>query len=395
MKTLFRISVFASIAVLSALTASGSTPVALTGSDNPGFSFGYGVTINRYTAAVSGNGAIYVFVKPAGGWTSMTQTAKLTASDGASLYSVAISGNTIVAGSYLNSEAFVFVAPAGGWTDMTETAKLTASDGFSGDFFGSSVAISSNTVVVGAAQTNSIGARLPSVAAGSAYVYVRPAGGWLSTTETAKLVASDRVAGDALGESVGIQGNTIVAGAPNARIGGNTFQGAVYVFVKRGLSWVSTTETAKLTNPYIPYIDTLGFSVSISNNTIAAAGFELAFVYVKPSAGWMTTSTPTAQLTESPAHPNFGQSIAICKNVVVVGAPGNVPGVVSAADVYDQPLTGWKNMSQNFSVHSPVDGGHGSFGWSVGVSGYTVIVGYPQIFGFGTFGEVAYVYSGH
>lgn len=52
-------------------------------------------------------------------------------------------------------------------------------------------------------------------------------------------------------------------------------------------------------------------------------------------------------------------------------------------------------MSQNFVLGSPVDGGYGSFGWSVGISGYSVIAGYPRIFGTGNYGVVAYVFTGH
>ena len=104
-------------------------------------------------------GAAYVFVKPPSGWADMTPTAKLTASDGAPGdfmgLSVSISGNIVVVGAnQVDSQglgaAYVFVKPSGGWTDMTETAELTASDGAWGSFSGFSVSISRDTVVVGA-----------------------------------------------------------------------------------------------------------------------------------------------------------------------------------------------------------------------------------------------------
>jgi hypothetical protein len=90
------------------------------------------------------------------------QKAKLTASqrsaDDGFAWSVAISGSTVVVAAWMDDvgdnewqgSAYVFVRPAAGWTDMTPVAKLTASDGQDGDGFGSSVAISGNTVVVGA-----------------------------------------------------------------------------------------------------------------------------------------------------------------------------------------------------------------------------------------------------
>jgi len=381
---------FPATILLSAVIANGATPAALTGSDNPGYSFGSSVALGQNFAAVTGAGAVYVFVKPASGWVSMTQRAKLTASDGAYLSSVAISGNTIVAGAIASEEAFVFVEPATGWANTTETAKLRASDGFSGNYFGGAVSIYQGTIVVGAPQTNSVGAPPPGLA-GAVYVFVEPAGGWVSTTETAKLVASDGASGDGLGISVAVGGSTVVAGAPNASIGGNKFQGAAYIFVKRGAHWVGEAETAKLTIPYIPF-STLGFSVSISNHVVVASGNQIAFVYVQPSSGWTTTSTPTAQLTETQSHTYFGESISIRNDVVAVGAAGNSQGIVSEAEIYVKPSTGWTNMSQTLSLHSPKDGGHGSFGWSVGVWANNVIVGYPQLFGSGNFGEVAYVF---
>ncbi|MGA8150430.1 MAG: hypothetical protein WB952_05730 [Terriglobales bacterium] len=70
----------------------------LTASDGTGSSyFGSSVSISGDTAVASGSGAVYVFVKPTTGWANLTETAKLTASDGAFLDSVAIWGNTVAA----------------------------------------------------------------------------------------------------------------------------------------------------------------------------------------------------------------------------------------------------------------------------------------------------------
>src|SRR5262249_57460127 len=97
-----------------------------------------------------------------------------------------------------------------GWTNATETAKLTASDGAPNDFLGSSVAISGDTVVVGA-DLDTIGLN---VQQGSAYVFVKPGTGWADATQTAKLTASDGAGRDQFGLSVAITGDTLVVGAP-------------------------------------------------------------------------------------------------------------------------------------------------------------------------------------
>jgi hypothetical protein len=123
----------------------------------------------------------------------------------------------------------VFVEPAGGWAgNLTETAKLSASDGAAGDFFGRSVEISDDRVVVGAFGDD-VGNHPDQ---GSAYVFVEPAGGWGGNlTETAKVVASGGATLDNFGISVSISPDTLVVGAYGDDVGNHPNQGSGYVFV--------------------------------------------------------------------------------------------------------------------------------------------------------------------
>lgn len=185
-----------------------------------------------------------------------------------------ISGNTVVAATpnatigsnKYQGAVYVFVKPRSGWADMTQTAKLTASDGAYSDALGSSVAISGNTVIAGA----------PNVTVGSnqyqgaAYVFVKPASGWADTTQTAKLLASDGAFHDQFGQAVSISGNTAVIGALYASIGSHRYQGAAYVFVKPKQGWKNGTQTAKLTASDGMAYDALATSVAISGATVAA-----------------------------------------------------------------------------------------------------------------------------
>jgi hypothetical protein len=149
---------------------------------------------------------------------------------------VAISGSTIAAGCVLhavgaNSEqgaVYVFSEPAaGGWVNSTQTAELTASDGSAGDALGYSVAITGSTIVAGAPQ-HSVAANSQQ---GGVYLFAAAAaGGWRNATQAAELAASDGAAGDALGYSVAISGSTIVAGAPEHAIAGRGSPGDAYVF---------------------------------------------------------------------------------------------------------------------------------------------------------------------
>ena len=160
-----------------------------------------------------------MFAKPgAGSWVTGTETAKLTASDRALVdqfgQSVAVDGDTVVVGAYDDDDggendsglAYVFTKPGTGWADATETGKLTALVPDEDDYFGYSVAVNGDTVVVGALQADGF--------EGSVYVFTEPTdGGWADVTETAKLTASDGFFVDLLGYSVAVDGDTVVAGA--------------------------------------------------------------------------------------------------------------------------------------------------------------------------------------
>ena len=205
------------------------------------------------------SGAAYVFVRDlSGNW---SQQAKLKASDAATndafgFRGVSVNGDTVVIGAHANNDAcptflecnsgsaYVFVRPAGGWTgNLTEDAKLMASDAAFEDRFGNGVSVSGETVVVGASLNDDAGSD-----SGSAYVFERPGGGWSGNlTEDAKLTASDAAAGDLFGAFVSVSGETVVVGAfLDDDAGSNS--GSAYVFVRPAGGWLGDlTEDAKMT----------------------------------------------------------------------------------------------------------------------------------------------------
>jgi hypothetical protein len=282
-------------------------------------------------------GSAYVYVKPGGGWVNMTQTAKLTASDQGFSdnfgEAVAIAGNTIAVGAPRDDgaggnagAAYVFVKPGGAWANMTQTAKLTASDTTGTDQLGTSVDIDADTVVAGAQMDACSG-----VVCGSAYVYVKPGGGWANMTQTAKLTSSDAAPSTYLGRSVSISGNTIAVGAPEADCAAGTLCGAAYVYVKAAMGWSTMTQTAKLVLSDHDGEDTLGQSISINGDRIVAGADSRdcpagpacgsAFLFVKPPGGWVN-GTETAELRafDAAGLDEFGVSVAIDGARIVVGS---------------------------------------------------------------------------
>jgi len=359
----------------------------LTGSDETTTAgFGYSVAISGNVivvgspwATVGGNtwqGEAYVFVKPATGWANMTQTAILTASDGAAWSefgtSVGISGNTIVVGSYgsgaSNAAAYVFVEPPTGWAGMTETAELTATRGIL-----PVVGISGDVVVAWDPSNDGV------------EVFVEPAAGWTNMSPTAELTSSD---GNPIGNSVTISGNTIVASAPAATVGSNPYQGALYLFVRPATGWANMTQTAILSASDGESEDYLGASsngVSISGNTVLAGAPQhavngnfwqgAAYLFVRPSGGW-TNMTETAEFTAPDGGPVnlFGWSVFTSPGVAIVGAYWGGGDYQGAAYVYVKPAGGWATTSQS-TIELVGPGFASGFGASVGMSGNILVVG--------------------
>jgi hypothetical protein len=296
-------------------------------------------------------GAAYVFTPRSGKWANMTQTAELTASDGGegdSLgYSVAISGDTIVAGAPYHEvgsntsqgAAYVFTMPAGGWADTDQSAELTASDGAENDQLGYSVAIAENTVVAGA-PFHKVGSN---TSQGAAYVFTAPPGGWADTDQSAELTASDGAENDQLGYSVAIAENTVVAGAPRHMVGSNTSQGAAYVFTMPAGGWENTTQTAELTASDGGQSDQLGSSVAISDGTIVAGApyhdlgsnlFQgMTYLFTAAGGGW-TNATQTEGLSASDGTggDRLGSSVAISEKTIAAGAPFHVASYTSKGE---------------------------------------------------------------
>jgi len=290
------------------------------------------------------------FGKPAQSWVQMAELID----GGLSLFAeVAIGDNAVIVGDYSYNSyegiAYVFVNSKSGWG---YAGALTPSDG--GGDFGRAVAMSGNTIVVGA------------YGRGEAYVFVKPAGGWTSMTETARLYPSTLPQGAYFGTSVAIAGSTIAVAAS-----GSNSEGAGYVFVKPASGWENMSETAELTSTAFDF----GEAIATNGETVAVAGsLATVFVYKKPSAGWKTTASFNSKLGGENGS-GYGGSLAVGPNTVVVGA---FRGLIKypeqgAVYVYVETQSGWVE-----SVLTASDATAGNwFGYSVAVSGNTIAVGSP------------------
>jgi len=316
-----------------------------------------GDTLVLRAATADESGAACVFVREGTTWTQQAYLrAQVPGVDDGFGYA-AVSGDTIVVGAggedsnatgvngnQTNNSAtdsgaaYVFERTGTTWTQV---AYLKASNSRANALFGETVAISGDTIVVGARLDPTRG-----FWAGAAYVFVRSPNGW---TQQAVLYASN-AGGDQFGGAVAISGNTIVVGAQyeasNATgVNGNQSNnsasgaGAAYVFVRNGTTW---TQQAYLKASNAEIYDEFGSSVAISGDTIAvgadgddsdAAGvngdqgnydslFNAGAVYVFNRSG--TTWTQQAYLKSDSPNRNaqLGTAVATTGDFVIGGTYG-------------------------------------------------------------------------
>ncbi len=299
---------------------------------------------------------------------------------------------------------------------LAQQAYLKADNADAGDQFGTSVAVSGDTAVVGAPFEDSSATDVDgedndfATDAGAAYVFVRNGTTWV---QQAYLKADNTGAGDQFGTSVAISDDTVVVGAPQEDSnamgvdgdGSNnsaSASGAAYVFVRDGTEW-SQQAYLKASNTGTSH--QFGFSVAVSDDTVVAGAYGesssttgvdsvpdnlagnagAAYVFVRDEAEWSQQAYLKAHNTG--AVDLFGRSVGVSGDTVVVGAPqeaGSATGV-DGEDNDDAPLAGaayvfvrsGAEWSQQAYLKAHNTGANDRFGYSVAVSDGTAVVGAP------------------
>ena len=341
--------------------------------------FGTSVSIDGTTAVVGapdegGVGAAYVFRKREGTWVEQaTLTAPAGSPGGKFGYDVAIAGDTIVVGAPDAEQtdplaeagaAYVFVRNQAAWPLQQ---KLTPSDSRADDAFGFGVAISGDTILVGA----NAGTVVPNLEAGAAYVFNRVGNAW---SEQAKLTPADGAPHDNFGYSVALSGDTAVVGMPGDDVGGAVEQGSVRVFRRAGSTWA---EQATLTAADGLPGDQFGEATSIFGDTVVAGAYYAtlgfnpaqgaAYVFEHGASGWGEKAKLVAP--DGTAKDMFGRAVAVSDRHVAVGAhfeEGEGQGAVYVFDRHRFP------EAVPTKLTAPATG---ILGVSVWISGRTLISG--------------------
>ncbi len=393
-----------------------------------------GVNGNQADNSAMDSGAAYVFARNGATWAQQAYLKASNAEAGDEFgFSVSISGDTVVVGAHRESStsiglngnqndnnavnsgaAYVYTRSGTTWTQQ---AYIKASNTGPGDEFGFSVAMSGDTVVVGAPfeSSNAMGvdgnqSDNSASGAGATYVFVRSGTTW---GQQAYLKASNTDAGDLFGSSVGVSSDTVVVGAffesSNAtgvngdQLNNSAFvSGAAYVFVRDGTLW---SQQAYLKASNTDSSDAFGISVAVSGDTVVAGARReasssvgingnqadnsvgssgAAYVFVRSNGIW--TQQAYLKASNTGTLDLFGWSVAVSGNTVVVGAASedsDATGVngnhasnsaleSGAAYVFIRSGNQW---SQQAYLKPSNTGAGDNFGWSVTVSGNTVLVG--------------------
>ncbi len=324
-----------------------------------------------------------IALTPSPGQTQVTM--KLSASDATAGQQfgnpVAVSGDTMVIGAPgdatggdASGAAYIFERIAGMWVEQIKLKKDTP---VSFDGFGQAVATNGETVFVGALGDNEV-----STSAGAVYVYRKVGGVW---TFEDRLLASDAETFDNFGRSLAITGSTLVVGAEgdDTACPADPFcnSGAAYVFEEIGGTW---TEDDKLVPSDTEEGDFFGRVVAIDNTTIVVGAEEedsggsnagAAYVFENNGGVWMEEDKLLAD--DGAADDNFGSGVAVAGTTVVIGSRrdddgGNASG---SAYVFDQ-IGGLWTQSQKLTASdaSIAD----NFGSAVSMQASTIVVGAPS-----------------
>ena len=348
-------------------------------------------------------------------------------------FSVAISGNTLVVtgveessnatgvnGDETNNSisdsgaVYVFVKIAGVWSQQ---AYLKASNPDETDWFGESVAISADTIVVGAILEASDARGIngneldnSALASGAVYVFVRNDGVW---SQQAYLKSSNSEEFDRFGGDVSISGDTILVGArtedSNATgINGDELDnsasgsGAAYVFVRNDGVW---SQQAYLKASNTNEGDTFGEAVEVSGDTIiigasgegsnsigvngdeldnSASGSGAAYVFIRQDQEWSQQAYLKASNSEG--GDRFGDSVSISGDTIVVGAfredsnatsingsqNSNFNNDSGAAYVFTRTVNEWTQQAY-IKPTNPDD--NDFFASNVSISGNIIVIG--------------------
>jgi plastocyanin len=306
-------------------------PQHIYSSDTTKLNFGQANAMDDTQLISGGNGIIEFHDFAGSAWAKVTTITSASSTFGTK---VAISGNWAAAsdeGASSNAgDVTLYQKSSGTWSAVSFGNALPTRS--SGSYFGSALALDSNFLIVGVKGDSSN--------RGAAYIYNTATGSWSS-----KLIPTfgSPGANNYFGSSVAIHGNRAIIGAPNNGTGG-----AVYIFDYNGSNWV---ESQRIVAADLAANDNFGASLALSGSRIAvgslnASGKGAVYIFEKGLGNDSWQQSAKIQALETVASDNFGCSVALKGNSLLVGAKNNsfITTNSGAAYLFEKKTAGWSQV---------------------------------------------------
>ncbi len=260
------------------------------------------------------------------------------------------------------------------WASLSQTSvfveqsPVIAPDGAAYDSFGSAVALDGDTLIVGAGTVSVSGSSRPGVVD----VFMRSNSSW---NRQQRLFANDGADGDGFGYRVALDGDTAVVGAYFAGVDGKPQQGAAYIFVRTGTTW---QQQQKLVAADGAAGDQFGQSLAIAGDTvvIGAATSNIqgaAYVFMRNGTTWSQQQKLVA--ADGAVNDQFGHAVALVGDTAIIGAPfGRSDSWQGAAYVFVRSGTTWSQQQKLVAADGAT---RDQFGMSVALADDTVLIGAP------------------
>lgn len=248
-----------------------------------------------------------------------------------------------------------------------ERQRITAPDAAANDAFGSAIAIDGSVAFIGASGDDQGAAS----DRGSVYVFTRGSFFW---SFSQKLLASDGLANDAFGKALATQGGSLVVGAP----GRNGGRGAAYVFAQVGNVW---TEQKRIDAPSSSAGDAFGSNLGLDGNTLivgapkydapSVSDAGAAWIFTGAGATWNVQHSSVGTV----ANGQRGSAVAIEGDRAFIGATHERSDGLGAVRALTRVGTTW-TQAEELVAPSGVSGD--AFGQSLNVAYPLLLVGAPE-----------------
>ncbi|MDD2237206.1 MAG: MBG domain-containing protein, partial [Kiritimatiellae bacterium] len=366
----------------------------------PRVEVGGDVVLVSATGQDSGAGAVYLYERNADGTNAWGLVKKMVASDAASSayfgQSVAVRGDLVIVGANGAQAAYIFERDEGGTNAWGQIKKLVANQHLSGDAFGIAVGIDGGVAVVGA---RGLYHGSP-YDAGTVHVYERENGdgtnawGWVTAVQ-----ARDATTGDSFGDCLSLDGDTLLVGARAADPSGSS-SGAAYLFKRHGIYSNAWGQVNQFVASDAAASAQLGCAVALDGDVAVAGAYGMngrGAAYIFPPStnakAYRNMRTLQPAISETNAV-EFGRAVAVSGDLALIGAANDQThgADAGAAYLFQRNKEGTNVWGLVTTLYASDAAGSALFGQAVALDGDLALIGSPRESSSGSDAGAAYLF---